>query len=327
MAVFPAITGYDSTAEPQFTSSGVPFQYLFDGYSEQFTFRASNSYIRARVAWDDAGQFLEDALGFTTGTAGQAYFNRQLPLDHPMIDDMWCTDAKLLSTPSSSLATANLPDNYYLAGGFKADWAVYGLTFTKMPYMMLENSAIAELSATYAAAELCRYTIITRRPRAREFTVKSFGLCEEGNTTNVLPIPAFVMDREQDIVINLTQVPSWLYPNDAIDNCLGRINSEAIQLPVIPEQGVTFQPAQSTTYAAQTLLFRGLAQDITLYNGPGAQLYYDLPFLFTYRPTTWRKLPNPSGTGDPITVVFKNIAPTKYLYDTQAFAALFKPST
>lgn len=321
MAAFPEIE------RPQYTAGGTPFEFLFNGYQEDFVVRASSSYMMARVAWDDAGDFLRDVLGSTAGNVSDPMYTRTLPLEHPGLTDCWCTDAKLVSTPSSSKGAANQYDEALDTGMFTADWAVYGLTFTRMPYFVVGDSTVS----SQTIPELFRFCTISDRPRAREFTVNSNSLAEEGNLSNVLRTPAFVMAREQDLIITQYQIPAELFPYSAIDNCLGKINLSAIELPIAYLGSGSYV---TRTYPAQSLLFRGIATDITMYPGPVGESgvlkwYKDLPMFFTYNPNTWRKLPNPAGDGAPITVVRLGIADAqnKYLYSTQEFAAMFKPST
>lgn len=52
MAAFPDL------ANPQYTDSGVPYEFLFENYREQWTNRATNSTLKVRVAYDDASDFL-----------------------------------------------------------------------------------------------------------------------------------------------------------------------------------------------------------------------------------------------------------------------------
>jgi hypothetical protein len=209
---------------------------------------------------------------------------------------------------------------------FTCDWAVYGLTFSRLPYYVVSDADVA----SQTIPELFRYCTIAERPRAREFTINSYTLKPEGGSdSDLLKVPAFIMDREQDIVITQYQIPAGLYPYQAIDNCLGKINSEVITLPIAYNGEGAYV---TRDYPAHTLLCRGVATDITTYPGPVGESgvlrwYRDIPLFFTYRPNGWRKLPKPNGDGSYITYVYKNISPTKYMYDSQAFAAMFKPST
>lgn len=315
MAVFPGIEN------PVYTSGGTPFEFQYENYTEQFNFRMSNSFMKARVAWEDSGDFLADVLGGTVGTIGQSTYDRTLPLAHPMIQNQWCTDAKLLAYPSTDGTNANQPDEIG-EGGFTTDWAIYGLTFSTVPYAVLDNTEISG----FTIKELGRYCVFSYRPRAREFTVKSFGLQPEGSADdeNLLPLPAFIVDREQDIVITQMMVPTELVPYGAIDDCTGRINSADIEVPIPPGQAGGLYTIR--TFPAQTLLCRGVATDLTAYPKPqGPGMYTDVPLFFTYRPNGWRKLPKASGDFGFETMVYNRSTPTKYLYDTEAFADMFKP--
>lgn len=332
MAAFPAIENPVSSTSGTTagTSGGVPFEYLFDGYQAETIERVSNSLIMARVAWDDANDFLYDALGYTSGVAGSGSttYQRTLPLQSPFKVDEWLTRASLVSYPSSSLENANQDDELGF-GGFSTDWAIYALTFARRPYFVVSD----DLVSSFTIPELYRYCTISERPRAREFSINSFSLFVEGTVAPnqvFLNTPAFVMDREQDLVITQHQVPADCYPYTAIDNCLGRINETEIRLPVSYLGNGTYV---TRTYAAQTLLFRGVANEITKYPGPLGDTknpfwYVDLPLVFTYRPNGWRKLPRPDSDGAYVNVLRNGITPdgqSEYLYRTEEFADMFKP--
>lgn len=314
MAAFPEIE------DPLYTASGVEFEFLFENYQEQFTTRATNSVLKARCLWDDAADFLWDVLGWTEGTAGSSSFNRYLPLVHPEVTTLYCTNAVLASYPSSSKATANV--GFTSEGGVAThlglgEWCIYQLTFTRLPYFVLENEDVN----AQTIQELFRYCVVADRPRAREFTINSYGL-EVQATGTLLKTPAFIMDREQDIFVTLCEVPTNVYPKTAVENCLGKTNNASVSIPRAVLGPNSFY---SQTFATDTLLFRGLANEITQYQGPNGQWYIDLPFYFTYRPNGWRKLPDPANAGAYVTVILHNISPTKYMYEQADFGTLFKP--
>src|SRR6187549_568728 len=104
MAAFPEIEN------PQMTVGGTPYEFLFENYTENFVTRATNSFIKARVAWDESGDFLYDVLGSTDGNVGDSTYSRLPPLAHPALTDCWCVDAKLLATPSSTKGGSNQYD-------------------------------------------------------------------------------------------------------------------------------------------------------------------------------------------------------------------------
>ncbi len=328
------MAAYPDFENPAYTSGGVPYEFLFENYLEQTNIRAENSLIKARIYWEDRDQFVSDVLGQSTGTGlVPNMLNRVLPLAHPTIPNLWCTDLKLVDYASSVPDNSNQfgfgqdPSLYGpngsldLPGGqgmFQTDWAIYALTFSRLPYFLLTNSQVSDRTVP----EINRYCIIGDRPRAREFTVKAFGLAVEADPDKVLPLPSFVMDREQDLFVTIIQFPADKYPSTAIDACLGRVNDAILEIPV-----AYFPPDQIGTrsYAIGTLLFRGVATEVTPYPGPNGYWYRDIPYFFTYRPTTWRKLPNPAGDGEPVTMIYANITPAKYLYNLADFTKLFKP--
>ena len=254
MPVTSIIGPFPSIEEPSFTSGGIPFEFQFENYIEQYNFRASNSFIRARCAWVDADDFISDVLGSSTGVLGGPYFLRTLPLAHPDIINLWCTDAKLLSYPSSDLSGSNQP-NDEADGWFQSDWTVYGLTFSRLPFFVFADSQVSG----FTIPELGRYCIPSNRPRAREYSVNSYSLVVTATPTIFLNTPAFVMTRESDITLTIVEVPSQLCPYPGIDDCLGKVNDAEIELPVASTNGIPTM----RIFPEKTLLFRGLAQDIT----------------------------------------------------------------
>jgi hypothetical protein len=310
---------------PIYTASGVPFEYMFEDYREQNTNEASNSTLKVRTPWVTADYFVRDILGVTfsatgIGMHGGSYFNRYLPAAHPHIWNLWCTDATLVKYPSSSKGGANQsnPFNKF----FTTDWCIYQLTFTRLRYFVVDLAGISNPPIASTPKEAQRYVIPIFRPRAREFTVNSYQLVIEDDPTVFIKSPAFVMDREQDIFLSWIQIPADCVPWTAIDASLGTSNSADITLPIArsPDGIYTYR-----TFAQDTLLFRGLANELSQYQSASGYWFYDLPYYFTYRPNGWRKLPRPNGDGTFKTVIYKFISPTKYLYNQTAFANLFTP--
>jgi hypothetical protein len=170
--------------------------------------------------------------------------------------------------------------------------------------------------------EAQRYVVPTFRPRSREFTVNSYVLQVQGDPSTIIKTPAFIMDKEQDILLTWYQIPADCVPWTAIDASLGTSNSADITIPIArsPSGVYTYR-----TFAQDTLLFRGLPNELSQYQSAYGYYFYDLPYFFTYRPNGWRKLPRPNGDGTYVTMVYKNISPTKFLYTQTAFASLFNP--
>lgn len=321
MAAFPELEN------PVYTASGVPFEFIFENYREQRTNRATNSTLKARVAYEDADDFCWDIEGWSTGVNGASSLNRFLPLPHPFIPNLFCTDTQLVGYPSSTKAGANVstPSN----GFFATDWFIYQLTFTRLPYFVLPDGDITSTPDAGTPPEIQRYVSPVFRPRAREFTVNSYSLVVEADPTVFLKQPAFIMDKEQDLVTVWNEVPAELFPWDGIDACLGNINNADISLPVAisPSGLIPGVPVFTyKTFPQDTLLFRGVPNELSQWQGSSGGWYYDIGYHFTYRPNGWRKLPNPGGDGSYVTVKYNNITPTKYLYERADFKQLFKPA-
>jgi len=303
---------------PVFTSSGVPFEYLWSEYTEQHIDKASNITIRVRTAWTDAADFLTDALGYTDETnaaVGTNNYRRVLPLVFPASDTLYCDDAKLISYPSSGTAGINVPDDYF-EGLFMADWAIYQLTFTRKPYRLAPDDEVEGLNTP----ELARYCMRAIRTNIRERTINTPGGLEVIATGEKIGITAFVTDYEEKYLYTLCQVPCDLIPWNAIKDCGGKVNSSTLTDNTYSDLFVN-----GFTLPVHTMRFDGIAQDLVPYQGPNGVWYTDLPYLFSYRPGGWRKLPDPANSGGLVDVKFSGITPTKYLYDEANLRTLFFP--
>lgn len=312
MATYPAI------ANPSFTSSGVPFEYLYEGFSQEEAERAGNIVLMARCAWMDAGGFVIDALGYTDGSSaavGSSYFRRVLPLRYPLSTNFYCESAALMSYPANSKSTVNQATPFY-SQFFASDWAIYKLTFTRKPYLVYDDTTVNG----YSTPELCRYTVRSIRPAIRERTINNSGGLEIIATGKKIPFTAFVTDYTEAYVYTMLQVPTNLIPWGAITTCGGKINSTSVV-------DYTYSPlgANGFSFPQDTLRFDGLATDVTPYIMQNGVWYADLPYMMSYRPGGWRKLPDPANSGALVDVKYSGIAPTKYLYDEADLNALFKP--
>jgi len=309
---------YPEIANPVFTSSGVPFEYLYEDYTEQNIDKASNYVIKARVAWDDAADFLTDVLGYTddsNAAVGSTYYRRVPPLVFPASSTLYCDDATLVSYPSSGAAGINVPDPYF-DGLFMADWAIYKLVFTRKPYLIDTDASVSGITTP----ELARYCMRSIRPNIRERTINTPGGLEVKATGKKIGQTAFVSDYTETYIYTVCQVPVSLIPWSAISSCGGKINSQTLT-------DYTYSDANTNGFVlpVDTVRFDGMAQDLVPYQGPNGVWYCDIPYLLSYRPEGWRKLPDPFNAGAPVEVVFSGITPTKYLYDRADLRLLFQP--
>jgi len=310
---------YPDIANPVFTSGGIPFEYLYEDYTEQNIDKASNYTIKARVAWEDAADFLTDVLGYTDNSnaaVGATFFRRVPPLVFPASSTLYCDEATLVSYPSSNAAGVNVPDPYF-EGLFQSDWAIYKLIFTRKPYRIDTDDNVEGLNTP----ELARYTMRSMRPSIRERTINTPGGLEVVATGQKIPTTAFVIDAEEKYIYTLCQVPVDLIPWDAISSCYGRINSSTLTDNTYSDLFVN-----GFTFAVHSLRLDGIASELMPYQGPNGVWYVDIPYMFSFRSAgTWRKLPDPGNAGANVEVKFSGITPTKYLYDEANFRLLFMP--
>ncbi len=300
-----------------------------DKYTEEFTNNSGNSTtVNIAVPWDDAADFKNLAMGFTTGTAGQPTFYRTIPMRNPYASKQYLQSMRLVSqvatqdqmeelqkaSPDPTLfpwAKDAAYDNWPTGG-----WVEYECTFTTMPYPILRDDEMPA-AGSGVIQELSRYVRKTRRTIVQERRLPSYGFetCEVAPT--VIPEVGFVPYTTEEIIYTIYQVPIALVPDVAISNCGACVND------------ATFDGK-----ATETMLFKGLAAPLEPYGGPSGELYVNLMYNFGHNAQTWQSVPV---NVDPSTKlpVYKRLRVTgsdtgtgtgSPLYGKADFSALFKPA-
>lgn len=320
MASYPPLTESNAITEP---NSGVKYWVRFpDMYSEQFT-KNSGGVINVNmlVAWDDAADWKAGMLGYTEGSVGGSSFQRRTPHLCPYTSKLYCQSVQFVNQFASQdqltgTTVDTLPwgrdagrDNWPYGG-----YIEYMVTYTAYPYAIQID---ADIDNGATIPEFTRYIRKTTRsiPKERSLPALGFETCE--SPPQYIREVGFVPFIETEIVYTWFEIPIALVPIAAIDACSGRTNS------------ATFDG-----YAAETVLFRGLAAPIEPYAGPSGELYTNLMYTMSYLSNGWNKLPMgvTSGGGDIIWTRVRERGsasgtdPGKPLYPKVAFAQLFKPS-
>jgi hypothetical protein len=265
------------------TPNGVKFQWNLDNYRSKGARDASAESLEVLVAWSDADDFLEEAVGFTTWTGKNATFNRTVPLPHPLRPGFWCIEYELTDFGAyESRSDFNDPANFNAPA---QDWCIYTLHFERPKWFVLTDKTLAGLASPGPAPEVNRYTWESDMPRPQSRIVSGFGLEYNASPTNdpfVGPwqtVPTeqqAVADYQVDVVINWVQIPIGAVPYDAILKRLNTVNVDGIQFVT---GGRTWKPFE--------LLFRGVARPLELYVGPDDNLYFDVAYRFTQQPGGW----------------------------------------
>lgn len=305
----------------------IAYRVLATSYREQYTFNnGSMQIITAVVPWSEANDFIDFSLGYTTWVrADTSRFHRVLPLVSPFQSTMYCEACELdrYAVWQDDIRTSETAGYWPTA-----DLATYTLTFRPRLYDMLSDADVddsAWASTAGACKELGRYVQRILTPRVEElklggYTLEADNPASPGTWGRTIQEPGFVPFVRTDVVYIWYQVPYDAVPLAAIAACGGAVNASAFDLkPTVAGTGYT------SRWPTETLLFKGLAQELQPYPGPTGELLTDVYYSFSYQPNGWNKFPPPSGSGDWWPVRRKGVSPTAYLYDTADFTALFKP--
>lgn len=285
MAVGTAPFPFDSKTLTLKTPAGlIPYWILFpEGYGEEYTRGQGNSTtLSIACKWSDAATFIKYALGFTTGIAGTPAFSRNIPLPSEFGESQWLTQLREVSVGNfNATSSGDTGTTFELDPGFnywpKAGYVVYSATFTTLNW----NSLYDDTEAAAAGAlrpdgliELTRYLVVTERDVPKERKAPGYTFVVEDDPTIAVPENGFFPIYETELVYTWKEIPYTLRPRAEQLARLVKVNN------------ATFDG-----YAAEQLLFKGVAGEQQPYVGPNGELYIDIPYVFGYRPFGWNTLP------------------------------------
>lgn len=297
-------------------------------YGEQYT-QDNGSYqtTQVAVAWEDANDFIDFAVGYTEWDRADATrFHRVLPMASPYQATMHCDGCTMSDW---TMHRGNVRQNS-VTKWLEADAAFYDLIFRPRLYEMLTDVQVDGSDYPWAAhgcKELGRYVTRWPHPKSEELKLGSYTLEADNPATpgvwgNNIPEPGFVPNFTIDVLYTWHAVPFDAVPIDAIDECGGKTNNAAFD-----KKRNVADTAWVDRWAAETLVFRGTADRLVPYAGPNGEQLVDIQYRFEYRGQGFNKFPPPSGSGSWWPVRRRNITPTAYLYPTADFRKLFKPRT
>lgn len=308
----------------------IPFRILATSYRETYTFNnGSMQQFTAVVDWDDANDFIDFTEGYTEWDRADATrFHRVLPYQSQFQSTMFCEACEL---DRYAVSQGDIRTSATVQGYPAADLATYQLTFRPRLYDMLTDAEIdasAWATTSTAAKELGRYVQRILTPRVEELKLGGYQLeaddpAAPGTWGRNIPDVGFVPFVRTDVVYIWYQVPYDAVPLDAINDCGAKVNTGVFDLkPTLA--GTAF----TDRWAAGTLLFKGLAQELSPYPGPNGELLCDVYYSFSHQPNGWNKFPPPDPAGAWWPVRRKGVAGSPGLYGTTAsFPSLFKPRT
>lgn len=308
-----------------------------DGYAETRTAKDGNAgRTRLVVAWEDAENFRQYALGFTqgpatpggTGLAGYTFL-RALPLFWPRGRRVMRCDTLDHVGQMNSPGFAHFPETA-ADGWFRTDYVELDATFTERH--LVASRTDAALASYFAGnpnepvSELPRYVERRWRTTPKEREVPSFGyetynpgdLAAEGTAIRETGFVPFV---ETEWVYVWHQVPVEWYPKDAINALYLKVNKAPTPDPGSPANRF------DRKFPPGTLRFNGLAEELTPYSGADENLYVDVAYSFTEQPKGWNTTPpfDPTlTTWPPIRRIGTN--PPVPLYAEADLWPLFRPN-
>ena len=263
-----------------YTSSGVPFQWLTDGYQSRAAADSNQEVLQALLAWDDGTAFLRDAVGYTRRGTSNLFLDRTPPMQCPMRPGLYCDSCRLVDMGTDPKRA----DWSHEFDAFEQDWCVYELVFQRPAYRVFSNDTLID---TYDSREQNRYCTFERRYVPRERRVSGFLFEYEkagGGWQTVPDEAAFIPDYQIEYVVTWQQVPAEAVPEENIKAQLLTVNNAEFTI-------TTF--GQSNTFPAGTLLFKGPQQGLAAYQGASGDWYENLPYVLAFQPGGWNSYLRP----------------------------------
>ncbi len=260
------------------TSSGVPFQWLMDGYSGRGARDANQEVMQALVSWSDSTDFLRDVVGYTEWDGTSPILNRVVPHQCPFNETLYCESYRIVDF--GCYDTREITHDPFNENVFECDWCIYELVFTRPPYWVRGDDT---LTNSYDGIEKNRYTSLQRRYRPREKRISSYGFTYDTSALGegqpaadraIVPDEtAFSPDYTVEFLLKLHQWPVDAIPEQRWASQLLTVNHGMFQLQ---KGGFNFEK--------ESLLFKGPAEPIAWYQGADGNFYFDTTLVFDYRP-------------------------------------------
>ena len=263
-----------------FTSSGVEYQVLHEPITDQGVPRGRSVSVVALVSWEESIDFVADCVGYTTWASGPRLV-RVLPLQCPWYPELYCDQYELID---SGWYESNLLTGDPVSGWPSKDWCLYRLRFSRPPYEIFDFDD--DLVPESEGDERFRYVSIRRGFTPRERRMSGWGYVYDDSDSQESSDPdpskwkevpdetVFIPEHTVTITATWHQVPENAVPWEAIAGLVGYTNAALWSI-----YGMVFQQHQ--------LLFRGLQDLVERYQGADGAWYYDLPYVFEYRPTQY----------------------------------------
>lgn len=260
---------------PTFTRTAIPYYTVHDSYTERWAANGNQVTVQCLVAWEDAGDWLRDMVGWTEWDGVSGVLDRRVPEPCHVRDGLWCDEIHLVKMGVNK-GTTELCDPF-LENYPKADWLRYQVTFRRPPYYIRTISTLVD---DFGAKEQHRYVKHAKNYNPRERKIPSYGFEYNdapggGGTWHPIDETGFIPDFQIVNTATWCQVPIEATPWTAIHDALLCVNDD------------DFDTGDGWTYPAGTLLFKGPATPFEWYQGADGAFYYDLAYRFDYQHGGW----------------------------------------
>lgn len=254
---------------------GIAYAMLFDDYHEHFKDDDNQVSANLLFRWIDANDARQQLVGFTTWDGISTYLQRSLPLLCPFYENLFCKEVQSIGIgcmPDRTSMDAGAGASHWLA----ADWIKYRATFRRPPYVIEPDD---DGYSAGTRSEIFRYTTTKWHFTSREQKLPAQQL-KTWPANNSINEAAFLSRYRIVFAITWHQVPVDALPTTSIRDNLNRVNTASIDIPLGTPGGDII-----LTCLPESLLFKGLYNDLVPYGGADGGLYFDPTYHFEYEPT------------------------------------------
>ena len=202
---------------------------------------------------------------------------RSAPLRCPFDPTLHCVRADLMDVGYNTVTSYLPPHADELVQWSRLvcpEWAIFRLSFSALPYTLGEPESASVLTAP---TSLTHYVAVRRQSTSRERRISGFGLEYEQRDNVWATVPdesTFVPETTVRFSVTCYQIPEVMAIGtlwQKIADMAGTVNETALTIG-------------GTMLDRETLLYRGISEEVQRYIGADGRWYYDLTHVFDYRP-------------------------------------------
>ena len=202
---------------------------------------------------------------------------RSAPLRCPFDPTLCCVRADLVDTGYNTVTSYLPPHADELVQWSRMvcpEWAIFRLSFSALPYTLGEPPYADTVTGP---TSLTHYIAVRRQSTSRERRISGFGLEYEQRPNVFATVPdesTFVPETTVRFSVTCYQIPEAVAIGklwEQVAKLAGTVNEETMTIG-----GSVCEP--------ETLLYRGISEEVQRYIGADGRWYYDLTHVFDYRP-------------------------------------------